>query len=62
MESMASESPLTLPKTSLQKKYFANVTACFKKCKKCSPYLDTSGGQSSNLHLNVIHFFNTSVK
>jgi hypothetical protein len=24
-------------------------------------YLETSGGHSSNLHLNVIHFFNTSV-
>ncbi len=24
-------------------------------------YLETSGGQSPNLHLNVIHFFNTSV-
>jgi len=24
-------------------------------------YLETSGGQSSNLYLNVIHFFNTSV-
>ncbi len=24
-------------------------------------YLETSGGQSSNLHLNVVHFFNTGV-
>jgi hypothetical protein len=24
-------------------------------------YLETSGGQSSNLHLNVVHFFNASV-
>jgi hypothetical protein len=24
-------------------------------------YLETSGGQSSNLYLNAIHFFNTSV-
>jgi hypothetical protein len=24
-------------------------------------YLGTSGGQSSNLYLNVVHFFNTSV-
>ncbi len=24
-------------------------------------YLDTSGGQNSNLYLNVDHFFNTSV-
>jgi hypothetical protein len=24
-------------------------------------FLETSGGQSSNLYLNVVHFFNTSV-
>ena len=24
-------------------------------------YLETSGGQRSNLHLNVVHFFNTGV-
>ncbi len=24
-------------------------------------YLETSGGQSSNLYSNVVHFFNTSV-
>ncbi len=24
-------------------------------------YLETSGSQSSNLYLNVVHFFNTSV-
>ncbi len=24
-------------------------------------YLETSGGQSSNVYLNVVHFFNTSV-
>ncbi len=24
-------------------------------------YLETSGGQSSNLYLNVVHFFNNSV-
>jgi len=24
-------------------------------------YLEISGGQSSNLNLNVVHFFNTSV-
>ncbi len=24
-------------------------------------YLETSGGQSSKLYLNVVHFFNTSV-
>ncbi len=25
-------------------------------------YLETSGGQSSNLYFKVVHFFNTSVK
>jgi hypothetical protein len=24
-------------------------------------YLETSGGQSSNLYLNCVHFFNTSI-
>jgi len=24
-------------------------------------YLETSGGQSSNLYLNLVHFFNTNV-
>ncbi len=24
-------------------------------------YLETAGGQSSNLYLNIVHFFNTSV-
>ncbi len=24
-------------------------------------YLETSGGQSSNLYLNIVHFFNTNV-
>ena len=24
-------------------------------------YLETSGGQSSDLYLNVVHFYNTSV-
>jgi len=24
-------------------------------------YLEASGGQNSNLYLNVVHFFNTSV-
>jgi hypothetical protein len=24
-------------------------------------YLDTSGGQSSNLYLNVVHFFKASI-
>ncbi len=36
-----------------------NVNNCWNT--KISLYLETSGGQSSNLYLNVDHFFNTSV-
>ncbi len=43
-----------------------NGTASFKNFKNylntnIYSYLETSGGQSSNLYLNVVHFFNTSV-
>jgi hypothetical protein len=46
--------------------YRINGTAHFKKRKQlfeCQHllYLDTSGGQSSNPYLNVVHFFNTRV-
>jgi hypothetical protein len=45
---------------------FANETAHFKKVTNylntnIYSYLETSGGQSSNLYLNVVHLFNTSV-
>ncbi len=43
-----------------------NGTACLKNVNNCLnaniySYLETSGRQSSNLYLNVVHFFNTSV-
>ncbi len=43
-----------------------NGTACLKNINKCLntniySYLETSGGQNSNLYLNVAHFFNASV-
>jgi hypothetical protein len=42
-----------------------NGTERFKKCKQLLQYiysyLETSGVQSSNLYLNVVHFYNTSV-
>jgi hypothetical protein len=43
-----------------------NGTIRFKKYKQLLntnnySYLETSGGQSSNLYLNVINFFNTNV-
>ncbi len=42
------------------------ASAHFKRCKKywntnISFYIETSGGQNSNIYLNVVHFFNTSV-
>jgi hypothetical protein len=44
----------------------SNGTACFKNVNNCLntniySYLESSGGLSSNLYLNVVHFFNTSV-
>jgi len=41
-------------------------TLCFKKCKQLfdyniHSYLETSGGQSYNLDLNGVHFYNTCV-
>jgi hypothetical protein len=43
-----------------------NGTALFKKCVELFEYqhfflLETSGGQSFHLYLNVVHFFNASV-
>jgi hypothetical protein len=43
-----------------------NGTAQFKKLSNCLntniyPYVETCGGQSSNLYINVFHFVNTSV-
>jgi hypothetical protein len=43
-----------------------NGTANFKNMNNCFnatfySYLETSGGQSSNQYLNVVHCFNTSV-
>jgi hypothetical protein len=43
-----------------------NGTARLKNVNNCLntniySYLETSGGQRSNLYLNVIHFFNTGV-
>ncbi len=44
----------------------ANGSAFFENVNNCSniniySYFQTSGGQSYNLYLNVIHFFNHSV-
>jgi hypothetical protein len=43
---------------------YANGTESLKNVKNClntNTFIETSGGQSSNLYLNVVHFFNTSV-
>ncbi len=37
---------------------FKNINSCMNT-NICS-YLETSGGQSSNLYLNAVHFFNMS--
>jgi hypothetical protein len=55
---------LALQKVGLN--YSSNGRACFKNASKCLntniyPYLDMSGGQSSDPYLNIVHFFNTSV-
>jgi hypothetical protein len=40
-------------------KHFKNVNNRLNT--RIYSYLETSGGQSSNLYLNVVHFFNASV-
>ncbi len=42
----------------MEQRALKNVNNCLNT--NISSYLETSGGQSSNLYLNV-HFFNTSV-
>jgi hypothetical protein len=38
---------------------FKNINNCLNT--NIYSYLETSGGQSSNLYLNFVHFFNASV-
>ncbi len=49
---LASNSPM-------EQSAFKNVNNCLKS--NIYSYLETSGGKSSNLYSNVVHFFNTSV-
>jgi len=47
-------------------KVVINGTPCFKNVNNCLntniySYLETSGGKSSNLYLNIAQIFNTSV-
>ncbi len=43
----------------MEQRNLKNVNNCLNT--NIYSYLDTSGGQSSNLCLNVVHFFNTRV-
>ncbi len=43
----------------MEQRIFKNVNNCLNT-NICS-YLETSGGQNSNLYLNVVHFFSSSV-
>jgi hypothetical protein len=50
---------LELGNPSMEQRTLQNVNHCLNT--NIYSYLETSCGQSSNLYLNVIHFFNTSV-
>ncbi len=39
----------------MEQRTFKNVNSCLNT--NIYSYLETSGGQSSNLYLNVVHFF-----
>jgi hypothetical protein len=43
----------------MEQRGFKNVNNCLNT--NIYSYLETTGGQSSNIYLNVVHFFNTSV-
>jgi hypothetical protein len=42
----------------MEQRALKNVSNCLNT--NIYSYLETSGGQSSNKYLNVVHFFNTS--
>jgi hypothetical protein len=50
---------IVLTVSKMEKHAFKNVNNCWNT--NISFYLKTSCGQSSNLDLSVVHFFNTSV-
>ncbi len=43
---------------SMEQRTLKNVNNCLNT--NTHSYLETSGGQSSSVYLNVVHFFNTS--
>jgi hypothetical protein len=48
-----------VPIISIKEHTLKNANNCYNT--NNYSYIETSGGQSSHLHLNVAHFFNTSV-
>ena len=67
---MAETGATTLPIMTLGLTAFSKTTLALMEqhalqnvnsCLNINSYLETSGGQSSNPHLNVVHFFNTRV-
>jgi hypothetical protein len=54
---ISSDKPWTLEL--MEQNTFKNVSNCLNT--NISTYLETPGNQSTNLYLNVVHFFNTSV-
>jgi hypothetical protein len=48
-----------LEKPAMEQHALKNVNNCLNT--NIYSYLETSGGQSSNPYLNVVHFFNTKV-
>ncbi len=44
----------------MEQQALKNVNDCLNT--NIYSYLETSGGQSSNAYLNVVHFFNTRVE
>jgi hypothetical protein len=53
-------SPFSIPWLSTMEQHdFKNVNNCLNI--NIYLHLETSGGQSSNLYLNAVHFFNTGV-
>ncbi len=44
---------------SMEENALKNINKCLNT--NIYSYLETSGGQSSNPYLNVVHFFNTTV-
>ncbi len=57
--STAAYNATTVTVSTMVQHAFKNVKSCLNA--NIYSYLETSGGKSYNLYLNVVHFFNTSV-